>query len=144
MDLRMGDLLFYYDDPRIGAKFVVWLQKIFKETANAIEDYSHVAMVSDIPNVVIEMKVPEPRFSVIDTTKKYHVYRPKCDDETKANALKWCCLHMGANYRFIHYIYGYFGWRRATKICSGWLNEGFTSSLYPLVEQDDLVSPGEL
>ena len=89
MDLQAGDLIFYYGNHKVGSKLIGWLQKKFNQIGAAKELYTHVAMVSNVPDVLVEMKAPEPRFREIDAIKRnFHVYRPKCDAFTIQKAMR--------------------------------------------------------
>ena len=145
--LKPGDLIFYPDDGAWRHNFFAWLQKIGGEMGK-IEPpgYTHVAMVSSEPDLIVQMKWPRPSFEFFaDDMRPKVIYRPMCTDEVKMRAIYWCYMNINDHYSFLNMILGKFGVMQCHKVCSGWIDTAYKMAGFPLTpETDKMTSPNEL
>lgn len=147
IDLRPGDILLYPDDGQWRHHFFALIQKWFKELGGVEQPiYTHAAMISTEPDLVVEMVWPRPRFRLIaDDTRPYHVFRPQTEDKFKTRALYWCYMNINDHYSFWNMLLGYLKLTTAYKVCSAWVDSGYKEAGFPLTDAADLcVSPNEL
>lgn len=145
--LKPGDLIFYPDDGYWKHSIFTWFQKIGGEMGGCKDtSYTHVAMISTEPDLVVEMKWPRPKFRLfVDDMREKIIMRPKCSDEFKLRALYWCYFNIDSNYSFLNMILGKLGLTKAYKVCSAWIDESYKEGGFPLTSMSDkLVSPNEL
>lgn len=108
--------------------------------------FTHVAMISTEPDLVVEMRWPSPKFRLFaDDLRKKVIMRPKCPNDVKIKAIYWCYFNIDAEYSFWNMLLGRFGWAQGYKVCSGWIDMAFKEAGFLLSsESDKLVSPNEL
>jgi hypothetical protein len=151
MDLKPGDLIFYPDDGtwkhHIFALLQDWTNQRGCITGNTI-DFTHVAMISNDPTLIVQMVWPKPDFLLFaDDQRQKVIMRPQCDDIIKQRAISWCYLNIDVGYSMLNMAAGEFGIQRAYKCCSGWLTKAYFEAGFKFLEnqkEDDIVSPDEL
>jgi len=147
MELKPGDILLYPDDGLWKHHFFAVLQKLFGELGSVKSPiYTHAAMISTEPDLVVEMVWPRPRFRMlVDDTRAYQVFRPACDDKFKIRALYWCYMNINDHYSFLNMLLGYLKIAQSYKVCSTWVDAAFKEAGFPLSPSTEtLASPNEL
>jgi hypothetical protein len=149
MDYKPGDLIFYPDDGALGHHLFALLQRWFGEMGSVKvgdREMTHVAMISTEPDLIVEMRWPQPRFRFFaDDTREKIIMRPKLDEKTKMRAVYWCYLNVDTHYSFWQMLLGRFGICQTWKVCSGWVDTAYRESGVCLTDENDkLVSPNEL
>jgi uncharacterized protein YycO len=147
LNLQPGDLIFYPDDGYWRHSIFAWLQKKTGELGT-IKDpvYTHVAMISSEPDLIVEMKWPRPAFRFFaDDTREKIILRPKCDDKIKLRAIYWCYFNIDAHYSFWNMLFGKMNLTTAYKVCSGFVDTAYKEAGFSLTPMSDkCVSPNEL
>jgi hypothetical protein len=150
MSVQPGDLIFYVDTGDSWKHSIFsWLQKIGGEMGGLREgpmSFTHVAMISTEPDLIVELKWPRPKFRLFaDDMRKKVIMRPKCPNDVKIRAIYWCYFNIDTKYSFLSMLLGKFGLQKAYKVCSGWLDMAYKEAGYSLSKDGDkLVSPNEL
>lgn len=145
--LKPGDLIFYPDDGAWKHRFFSWLQRLGGEMGKVqYPGYTHVAMISTEPDLIVQMHWPRPGFEfVADDMRPKVIYRPMCSDAVKMRAIYWCYMNIGDHYSFFNMLMGKLGLAKCYKVCSGWVDTAYKEAGFPLTpESDKLVSPNEL
>lgn len=142
MNPQPGDVIFYVADSK---NLIARLQRLTGQAGSSGLEFSHVAMVSNDPDLIIEMTFPRPRFRYFaDDTRNKLILRPSCAPTIKQRAIQWMYLHVDSFYSLPQMVLGSLGLCRATRICSGWVNTAYSEAGYPLADLQALVSPDEL
>jgi hypothetical protein len=147
MNIAPGDLIFYPDDGNWRHHFFAWIQKIGGELGTYTgTPITHVAMISTEPDLIIEMAWPRPRFRFFaDDTRAKIIMRPDCDEIYKMRAIYNCYLDIAESYSFFDMVLGKFGFTKAHKVCSAWIDAAYKEAGFNLTPvSDNLVSPNEM
>ena len=147
MGVLPGDLIFYPDDGYWKHTIFAWLQKKTGELGKITgTPYTHVAMIANDPDLVVEMKWPRPAFRFFaDDTREKIILRPKCDDKIKLRAIYWCYFNVDTSYSPLNMALGFFKLAQAYKMCSGFVDRAYREAGFSLTpESDKCVSPNEL
>jgi len=147
IEVKPGDIILYPDSGAWKHHIFALLQEKFGELGNIKEPiYTHVAMIANDPDLVVEMKWPRPRFRFFaDDVREKVIMRPKVDQKVITRAIYWCYMNIDTNYSFLNMILGKMGVTKSYKVCSGWIDTAFKEAGSPLTSTDDvLISPNEL
>jgi len=146
-ELRPGDLIFYPDmNDNWRRHIFALLQEKFGELGDwkgAI--FTHVAMISTEPDLIVEMVWPRPRFRLfVDDQRPKFIMRPKVDQKQIMRAIYWCYMNINDHYDFVNMLFGYLKIVQSYKVCSTWVDNAFKEAGVPLTRSDKLISPCEL